>query len=122
MNGFKTSFLTAALTALVLGGAVVSPARADLTNCQGVYVIQLFVDSGGGTQVMFGNSPNDTTGSAWQYLVGSGMTEAAYQRFFSMLLTAKSTKAPVLVSTDASNGCSLSSTNTLTSLYLRPTP
>ena len=109
------------LGALLLASVGVTPARADLTTCADVYVIRLFIDTAGVVQVMFGNSPTDTSGSYFQYMPG-GLSDRVYQSIYAMLLTAKSGKLPVSIATTATGGCGITVGSTsIANVELRPT-
>jgi hypothetical protein len=121
MGIFGASSRAALLGALLVSGIGASPARADLTDCKSIYVMRLFVDTAGVTQVMFANSPTDTTGSHPVYL--PTMPDRVYQQIFAMLLTAKSARLPVDVTTNGAGSCGITAGGTsLTNLELRATP
>lgn len=75
----------------------------------------------GEAQVVFGNSPTDTTGSNAQ-MMPSNASQFVLQQWYATLLTAKSSRQAVTVQTDATSNCDLSNIHHLIQIELRPTP
>lgn len=73
-------------------------------------------------QAVFADSPIAVQGSYWTYPPG-GLPDRIYEQVHSMLLTAKSMRLPVGLTTNAPGGCSISAgTHYLTGLELMATP
>jgi hypothetical protein len=94
-------------------------ARADLTNCEDLYVGRIWVQQGSGAlyAVVFLNSPSDASGSHWVFF--NNWTQDEEKAALSLLMAAKLAQHRVNVATTEANGCGIYQANTFAkSLFL----
>lgn len=113
----RVMFASAATLAATL--VVASPAQATLADCGNLYVIRVYFSMAEPRpQAVFAESPTATSGSYWQYPT-TGLTDRAYQQPYATLLTAKTGKLRVAISTDGPGNCDIAaSTHYLTAIEI----
>lgn len=111
---------TAVLSVIAVLGA--PTARADLGDCQNLYVGRVWLERGTGLYAaVFLNQPGDASGSYWVYF--STWTAEDKLAALALLTAAKLSAHRVNVTTTASGGCGVS-TNSFeaTSVFLATNP
>lgn len=94
------------LSSLVLSSLTASPAFADLTNCENVYVGRIWVERGHGLRaVVLLNNPGDGSGSYWTYF--DNWTAEEKKSALATLTAAKLAGHRVHVTTDDPSGCAV---------------
>jgi hypothetical protein len=115
-------FKLSAISALVLATAAATPAHADLTTCENLYVGRIWVERGHGLRaVVLLNSPTDGGGSYWMYFDNWSADEK--KSALATLTAAKLAGHRVHVTTDDVGGCGLTSGGTYAKMvYLATNP
>jgi hypothetical protein len=111
-----------ALSALVLATLGATPAQADLTTCENLYVGRIWVERGHGLRaVVLLNAPTDGGGSYWMYF--DNWTADEKKSALATLTAAKLAGHRVHVTTDDVGGCGLASGGTYAKMvYLATNP
>lgn len=111
-----------ALSALVLATLGATPAQADLTTCENLYVGRIWVERGHGLRaVVLLNAPTDASGSYWMYFDNWSADEK--KSALATLTAAKLGGHRVHVTTDEIGGCGLASGGTYAKMvYLATNP
>jgi hypothetical protein len=94
------------LGSLVLASLAATPALADLSTCENVYVGRIWVERGHGLRaVVFLNNANDASGSYWAYF--DNWTADEKKSALATLTAAKLAGHRVHVTTDDAGGCAI---------------
>jgi len=94
------------LSALAMSPFAATPALADLSNCENVYVGRIWVERGHGLRaVVLLSNPGDASGSYWTYF--DNWTAEEKKSALATLTAAKLAGHRVHVTTDDSSGCAI---------------
>ena len=118
MNRLKMS----ALAALSIAALSATPAQADLSTCENVYVGRIWVERGYGLRaVVLLNNAGDGGGSYWMYFDNWSADEK--KSALATLTAAKLGGHRVHVTTDDPNGCGITAGGTYAKMvYLSTNP
>lgn len=99
-----------------------APARADLNDCQNLYVGRIWVEKGAGLKaIVLLTDPVNSSGSYWVHFNDWTVDERAHA--LALLTSAKLSKHKVNVATQASDGCSITTTaQVMQSVYISTNP
>lgn len=114
--------ITASALAVVIACLATGPARANLTDCQDLYIGRIWVERGAGLRgVVFLATSSASSGSYWSYF--DNWTADEKKSALSMLEAAKLAGHRVHVTTDNVDGCGILSGGTyVKALFLATNP